>query len=323
MLQGGTTRGKTGWLTPGDRIQLAPGGATIGFEVVPEAYGLAGAAGATARDNPSTGAVSPPKTPSPQRPPPPPARIVTSAPAVVPSPTAASAPTQVPQRAPPPPAQIVPAASGKRGLLVVVPAVPQTRGVPPPARPPTPPPLPAPMAPAMQPIPESSGYPIQAAVVDHRAVPPPLARLGGRAAAGQQIPQTAPQTDWRKVGAAILAVLMVLGILSKVARIVGRLGGGGANVSYSEFIDNTARFKGDTLQFEMSLNTAGDQLWDYAGGRAEFYMFDSNAHGVIVIDIPANLNLPNATDADELLVTFDCNNGRLDSGNLARGIRRP
>ena len=94
-------------------------------------------------------------------------------------------------------------------------------------------------------------------------------------------------------------------------------------MSYADFVDNTMKFKGGWVQFEMTLNHVGDTLRAHSGGRAEFYLNGDNAKGVIMIDIPVNLNLPNATDADNLLVTFDCVEGRLDSGNVAREIRRP
>jgi hypothetical protein len=93
-------------------------------------------------------------------------------------------------------------------------------------------------------------------------------------------------------------------------------------VSVADFIDNTSKYKGDSMQFEMSLNTSGDSLRQHSGGRAEFYLLGDNASAQVEIEIPANLDLPNASDNDNLIVTFKCTEGRLNSGNIAIGIQR-
>jgi hypothetical protein len=95
-------------------------------------------------------------------------------------------------------------------------------------------------------------------------------------------------------------------------------------VLMTEFIDNTRNYKDKVIEFEMMFSPDdGRTLRQSCGGVAQFRLIDENASADIAIQVPANLDVPNASGGDEVNVRFDCNLGRLDGGNVAVEIRRP
>jgi len=106
----------------------------------------------------------------------------------------------------------------------------------------------------------------------------------------------------------------------------GCSGGGWEYVSVADFIDNTADYRGDELEFEMQFFPMDEiSLRLYSGGMAPFYLYDmdSDASADMYIQIPRDLNVPNAGHGDTLIVRFVCNDGQFVRGNVATSIERP
>lgn len=127
---------------------------------------------------------------------------------------------------------------------------------------------------------------------------------------------------WLVIGAPI-AGMMLLCCGGLAVLDIGD-GSGWYDVSIADFIDNTHEYRGDELEFDMMLSFqhVGSSLRQHRGGAALFYLSDGSASADVVVQIPANLEVPNASAGDDLFVQFKCTQGRLDSGNVATRIRR-
>lgn len=98
------------------------------------------------------------------------------------------------------------------------------------------------------------------------------------------------------------------------------------DVSVIDFIDNTSGYRGDELEFEMMYSDYELRpLRQRFGHRVTFWISDieADASGEVIIDIPAGLNVPNASNGDTVIVRFECREGRLNLGNVAISIERP
>lgn len=97
------------------------------------------------------------------------------------------------------------------------------------------------------------------------------------------------------------------------------------NALISEFVDNTAKFKGETLTFKLTyadrkaLNMRiNDKSVPFVGHDPK-----NKAKLLLGLDIPAGLVVPAAKEDEEVIITFKCNNGATDKGNVAVSIIRP
>lgn len=99
----------------------------------------------------------------------------------------------------------------------------------------------------------------------------------------------------------------------------------------SDFLDNTAKYKGKTLTFKATYygGPAKTTLRDSVGVTGKFLPIftaidpKNEAKLNFAVEIPAGLTVPAAVKGDELIVTFKCNNGDNAKGNTAVEIRRP
>jgi hypothetical protein len=152
------------------------------------------------------------------------------------------------------------------------------------------------------------------------AIPPPLPISASQNPAAAVVPPA--KFNWRKIAGIFVAVLMILGGAARGCHQAGGEAQKGESVSVADFVDKTQKFKGYSIEFEMLYN-GGKPLRQQSGTVTRFYLSDSDASGLINIDIPSSLDLPNALDGNSVVVIFDCNEGRLDSGNIATEIKRP
>ena len=123
---------------------------------------------------------------------------------------------------------------------------------------------------------------------------------------------------------AFVAFCIVLGNLDFHGGGGGGGGGGSATTSASinDFIDNTQKYKNETLQFKMQMGSG--ELRQRIGGAAQFFLMDldSGSSANVIVQIPRNLAVPNVSYMDPVVVAFKCTEGQLDSGNVATEIRR-
>ena len=95
-----------------------------------------------------------------------------------------------------------------------------------------------------------------------------------------------------------------------------------------DFLDNTIKYKGQTITFEMFVDEdifmdRGESLRDYVGKDVKFAAVGPNAHHLsMVIKIPEGLSVPNVDHNGRVIVTFICNEGNLRHGNIAKSIER-
>lgn len=91
----------------------------------------------------------------------------------------------------------------------------------------------------------------------------------------------------------------------------------------SEFKDHTERFKGKRLRIPSTVWTnPGVSIRRFIGKstgapfRAEDFDVEFRVY------IPDGLEVPNATFSEEVMVIFDCNEGSLRRGNVAKSVKR-
>jgi hypothetical protein len=96
-------------------------------------------------------------------------------------------------------------------------------------------------------------------------------------------------------------------------------------VNITDFIDNTANYKGKTITLELCVHINGDySLRNYVGRVVKFSAFGPKSERLdIAIMIPNGLSVPNARFGERVKVTFLCANGNLQGGNEAQSIERP
>lgn len=102
-----------------------------------------------------------------------------------------------------------------------------------------------------------------------------------------------------------------------------------ATATAIDFIDNSEKYQGQELEFEMIYmlelkNGDFPSLRERRGHIAKFYLIaDVGASADIFMRIPTDLDVPNLRFGNEAVVRFRCNDGDLIYGNVAIEIRRP
>jgi hypothetical protein len=89
--------------------------------------------------------------------------------------------------------------------------------------------------------------------------------------------------------------------------------------SLSYFLENPHEFKGQTIGLAIHYvdNTAGQSLKDRVNDIASFSTFDGTNNGVIKVKIRPNMFVPVIHYKDLVLLSFFCQEGSLDEGNIA------
>jgi hypothetical protein len=134
-------------------------------------------------------------------------------------------------------------------------------------------------------------------------------------------------------GRGIWTAVIVIGSIAAAIFIIGLLGWATASKQtadgvttltreeYVDLNDHPERYKGKTLRLLLTVETGisarnGDSLRNYSGQDVRFYGFGMGRGNVdLVIQMPKKGDLPNAHGHDDLVVTFICRNGQLQSGN--------
>jgi hypothetical protein len=90
--------------------------------------------------------------------------------------------------------------------------------------------------------------------------------------------------------------------------------------------DKTASFKGKTVVLEVTYECPGTDVFlrHLSGKAAKFYAFAPGTTSQIDIlaNLPSALEIPDARDGDKLILTFECTEGSLTRGNVAKLIKR-
>ncbi len=130
----------------------------------------------------------------------------------------------------------------------------------------------------------------------------------------------AQQVPWRKyllIGAGVVLVLSWFG------------GGDDPRATMRAFQDDPSAFKGREVTGKMSYTGAGGRLADDVRSmeaaflRAPFTVFTDAGSFDTHLLLPRGLrDVPQAGSTDYLSVTFRCNAGELDGGNVVTSIRR-
>jgi hypothetical protein len=103
----------------------------------------------------------------------------------------------------------------------------------------------------------------------------------------------------------------------------------GPKVNLSDFIRNTAAYKGKTITLGLRIDepiasNSGQSLRDFVGRYVKFSATGPKGERLsLVVKIPANLTVPEVGSSDEVRVTFICTRGDLRQGNEARSIEKP
>ncbi len=126
-----------------------------------------------------------------------------------------------------------------------------------------------------------------------------------------------PADDLRKEIAALKTQ-----IAAKEAELL-KLEGKPVSPKIADLADNTDAYKGKSVTVKMRWNFRGDYtLRELRGETLAFTASEPGARADLLIDIPRDLDVPNAKDGDLLLVTFKCG-GSLKKGNVATAVKRP
>ena len=92
--------------------------------------------------------------------------------------------------------------------------------------------------------------------------------------------------------------------------------------SAAQFFDNTAAYKEKTVRLIARL-TAGGQLRATVGHNVRFIAYTKAPMEYFFITIPKDLEVPNVSEwTDTVVITFRCEQGLLDKGNVAISIVR-
>lgn len=90
----------------------------------------------------------------------------------------------------------------------------------------------------------------------------------------------------------------------------------------AQFFDNPAAFKGKTIRLIARL-AAGGQLRAVTGYTVKFIGFTEAPMEYFFITIPKGLEVPNVSEyGDPVIITFRCEQGLLDKGNVALSFVR-
>ena len=92
--------------------------------------------------------------------------------------------------------------------------------------------------------------------------------------------------------------------------------------SAAQFFDNPAAFKDKTVRLIARL-AAGGQLRETVGHNVRFIAYTKAPMEYFFITIPKDLEVPNVSEwTDTVVITFRCEQGLLDKGNIALSITR-
>lgn len=92
--------------------------------------------------------------------------------------------------------------------------------------------------------------------------------------------------------------------------------------SAAQFFDNPAAFKDKTVRLIARL-TAGGQLRETVGHNVRFIAYTKAPMEYFFITIPKDMEVPNVSEwTDTVVITFCCEQGLLDKGNIALSIVR-
>lgn len=92
--------------------------------------------------------------------------------------------------------------------------------------------------------------------------------------------------------------------------------------SAAQFFDNPAAFKDKTVRLIARL-TAGGQLRETVGHNVRFIAYTKAPMEYFFITIPKDMEVPNVSEwTDTVVITFRCEQGLLDKGNIALSIVR-
>ena len=90
----------------------------------------------------------------------------------------------------------------------------------------------------------------------------------------------------------------------------------------AQFFDNPAAFKDKTVRLIARL-TAGGQLRATVGHNVRFIAYTKAPMEYFFITIPKDMEVPNVSEfGDTVVITFRCEQGLLDKGNIALSIVR-
>ncbi len=90
----------------------------------------------------------------------------------------------------------------------------------------------------------------------------------------------------------------------------------------AQFFDSPTAFTGKTIRIIARL-AAGGQLRATVGYNVKFIGFTEAPMEYFFITIPKDLEVPNVSEwTDTVVITFRCEQGRLDQGNVALAIVR-
>ncbi|MGH8688814.1 MAG: hypothetical protein ACREVQ_14025 [Burkholderiales bacterium] len=100
-------------------------------------------------------------------------------------------------------------------------------------------------------------------------------------------------------------------------------------LNVADFVDHTEKYKGLTLSLPLTISEGihgrdGDSLKNYLGRVVAFHGFfgQSQNRFNLKVQIPENLEVPNAVYLDTVTVVFVCEEGDLQKGNVAKSISR-
>jgi hypothetical protein len=103
----------------------------------------------------------------------------------------------------------------------------------------------------------------------------------------------------------------------------------GGKINIAHFAANPAAYKGKSMSLRLKIDEAIDRnqrqsLRDYVGREVKFTTSGPRGERLnLVINIPADLPVPEAGYSDEVSVTFVCTRGDLRKGNEAMSIETP
>src|SRR5262249_52735794 len=102
----------------------------------------------------------------------------------------------------------------------------------------------------------------------------------------------------------------------------------GPKLNIPDFIKNTAAYKGKVITLLLKIDEAapqgqGQTLQAFVGRDVKFRTAEPKGEQLhLVITIPKDLPVPDASPSDELSVRFACTRGNLRQGNEAKSIEK-
>jgi len=90
-------------------------------------------------------------------------------------------------------------------------------------------------------------------------------------------------------------------------------------IELTDFVDHPADFKGELVTIKRIYLQEDEHLRDLLGRDIRLGI---NSTGVVA-QLPKYLEVPNAARQEPLVVTFRCDDGRVDKGNVIVKVTRP